>query len=45
MSHSDDENAMSDFEEKMSLFNITEFVKEYRMERDLNPEDYVGEYV
>ena len=45
MSHSDDENAMGDFEEKMSLFDITEFVKEYRMERDLNPEDYVEEYI
>ena len=45
MSHSGDQNAMIDFEKQMSLFDITEFVKEYRAERDLDPEDYAEEYI
>ena len=45
MSHSGDKNAMVNFEKDMSLFDITEFVKEYRAERDLDPEDYAEECI
>ena len=41
VSHAESERAMTDFEEQMLEFDVTEFVDQYRDERDLDPEPYV----
>jgi hypothetical protein len=39
VSHADDDEALSAFEEEMVEFDVTEFVEQYRAERDLEAED------
>lgn len=39
VSHGDDETAMTEFEEQMLAFDVSEFVDEYRAERDLDADD------
>ncbi|QLG26256.1 hypothetical protein HUG10_01290 [Halorarum halophilum] len=39
VSHSDDESAMTEFEEQMLAFDVSEFVEQYRSERDLDADD------
>jgi hypothetical protein len=41
VSHAESERAMTQFEEQMLDFDVTEFVEEYRDQRDLDPEPYV----
>ena len=40
VSHADDESAMTEFEEQMLRFDVSEFVEEYRAQRDIDPEPY-----
>ncbi|RLM88870.1 hypothetical protein D3D02_10095 [Halobellus sp. Atlit-38R] len=39
VSHADDETAVSEFERQMLDFDVSEFVEEYRAERDLSADD------
>ena len=39
VSHSDDPNAVSSFEERMLEFDVTEFVDQYRREREIEADD------
>ncbi|OTF00217.1 DUF5815 family protein [Halorubrum sp. SD612] len=39
VSHADDDEALSAFEEEMVEFDVSEFVEQYRAERDLEAED------
>jgi hypothetical protein len=39
VSHADDETAMREFEERMLAFDVSEFVEQYRAERDLSDDD------
>ncbi|SDY40553.1 DUF5815 family protein [Halobellus clavatus] len=39
VSHADDESAVSEFERQMLDFDVSEFVAEYRAERDLDGDD------
>lgn len=39
VSHSDDAGAMTEFEERMLQFDVSEFVDEYRTQRDLDSDD------
>jgi len=38
-SHADDDEALSAFEREMVEFDVSEFVEQYRAERDLEAED------
>ena len=39
ISHAEDTNAMTQFEEQMLQFDVSEFVEQYRAERDLDADD------
>jgi len=39
VSHADDDEALSAFEQEMVEFDVAEFVDQYRAERDLEAED------
>jgi hypothetical protein len=39
VSHADDESAMEEFESRMLEFDVSEFVEQYRAERDLSEDD------
>jgi hypothetical protein len=39
VSHADDDEALSAFEQEMVEFDVSEFVEQYRAERDLEAED------
>ncbi|MFB6299136.1 MAG: DUF5815 family protein [Halobacteriales archaeon] len=42
VSHADSEASMTEFEEQMLQFDVTEFVEQYRAERDLTADDVPG---
>ncbi|MFC7046812.1 DUF5815 family protein [Halobacteriaceae archaeon GCM10025711] len=42
VSHAEDDDAMSEFEEQMLAFDVGEFVEEYRATRDLTADDVPG---
>ncbi|MFB6233574.1 MAG: DUF5815 family protein [Haloarculaceae archaeon] len=42
ISHADDASALTEFEGQMHDFEVTEFVEEYREERDLSEDEFYG---
>ncbi len=42
VSHADDDATMTEFEEQMHQFDVSEFVEQYREERDLSEADVYG---
>jgi hypothetical protein len=41
ISHANDDSVISEFESQMLQFDVSEFVEEYRAQRDLDPEPYM----
>lgn len=41
VSHADDDDIVSELESKVLQLDVGEFIDQYRVQRDLNPEPYV----